>query len=79
MHIRVFVLCGFFISNAMAVIAVEGGSVQKAISEVKRCMATWSIETSKAGQKTEASVVRELGDQIQHHINHSNEHHKIWA
>lgn len=76
----VCVLCGvFLISNAIAAITEEGSSAQKSLSEGKKCMATWSSESSKEGQETEIFAVRELDGKTQYYVSYSNEYPKIWT
>ena len=73
------ILCVFLVSNAVASITEEGDSVKKSLSEGKRCMATWSVESSKEGQKTEIFAVRELEGKTQYYVSYSNEYSKIWT
>ena len=65
--------------SASAEISSEGFSVKGALENGKSCSATWSNESSKAGETTDVFDVRELNGMTQYQVYHSPENPRIWT
>lgn len=65
--------------SASADISSEGLSVKNALANSKSCSATWSNESSKAGETTDVFDVRELNGMTQYQVYHSAENPRIWT
>lgn len=65
--------------NVNAAITAAGYEVQNLLSEEKRCITTWSSESSKAGEDTEVFGVRELNGKTQYQVYHSAEYPRLWT
>ncbi len=60
-------------------LSYEGKSTLEAINSGKKCIATWSNESSKSGQDTKLFGVRELNGKTQYRVFHSPENGQIWT
>lgn len=72
-----FILFSVFLySGVHTASAKEIANIQEALSSGKKCTATWSSESSKAGQKTTIFDFRKLNGKTQYQVYHFSQRPK---